>query len=122
MRAKIPFKKGEVPKAQNIMADEIIKCLAYKGKVSVTCVDTTNLVEKARKIHNLSPVCTAAFGRLLTMTVLMGAEMKSENNKLTIQVKGDGPIGNMVTVSNNTPKVKGYVTNPSVDLPLNEFR
>jgi molecular chaperone Hsp33 len=103
------------------MSDRIIKCLAYKGKVSVTCIESTLLVEEARKIHNLSPVCTAAFGRLLTMTALMGCEMKSENNKLTIQVKGNGPIGTMVTVSDNLPRVRGYVTNPVVDIPLNEF-
>ena len=55
------------------------------------------------------------------MTALIGCEMKSKNDKLTIQVKGNGPIGTMVTVSNNTPEVRGYVTNPVVDLPLNEF-
>lgn len=103
------------------MSDKIIKCLAYNERVSITCIETTELVEKARKIHNLSPVTTAAFGRLLTITALMGCEMKSENHKLTIQVKGGGPIGTMVTVANNTPVVKGYVLNPVVDLPLNEF-
>lgn len=103
------------------MADRIIKCLAYDGRVSVTCIETTKMVEDARKIHNLSPVSTAAFGRLLTITALMGCEMKSEKHKLSIQVKGDGPIGTMVTACDNVPRVRGYVTNPYVDLPLNEF-
>ncbi len=103
------------------MNDRIIKALAYNGKVNVTCIDSTQIVEEARKIHNLSPVCTAAFGRLLTVTALIGCSMKSSNHKLTIQVKGGGPIGTMVTVSDNTPKVRGYVSNPVVDLPLNEF-
>ena len=102
------------------MSDKIIKCLAYNGKVSVICADTTELVEKARKIHDLSPVTTAAFGRLLTITALMGNEMKNEKDKLTIQMKGNGPIGMMVTVANSFPVVKGYVANPVVDLPLNE--
>jgi len=103
------------------MADKIIKCLAYDGRVSVTCIESTKVVEEARKIHNLSPVVTAAFGRLLTMTALMGCEMKSEKHKLSIQVKGNGEIGTMVTACDNIPNVRGYVTNPYVDLPLNEF-
>ena len=102
------------------MSDKIIKCLAYNGKISVVCANTTELVEKARNIHDLSPVTTAAFGRLLTITALMGNEMKNEKDKLTIQMKGNGPIGMMVTVANNFPVVKGYVANPVVDLPLNE--
>ena len=75
----------------------------------------------ARKVHNLSPVATAAFGRLLTITAIMGNEMKGKYNKLTIQLKGNGPLGTMLTTSNNFPKVKGYVTNPIVDLPLNDM-
>ena len=100
------------------MQDKIIKFLAYNGKVSVICASTTQLVEKARKIHDLSPVATAAFGRLLTVASIMGNEMKSENNKLTIQIKGNGPIGKMLVTANNSPKVKGYVSNPIVDLVL----
>lgn len=103
------------------MADEIIKFLAYEGKISVICAKTTNLVEKAREIHDLSPVVTAGFGRLLTITAIMGNEMKNKEDKLTIQLKGNGPIGTMLTVANNYPKIKGYVANPYVDLPLNEF-
>ena len=103
------------------MPDRIIKGLAYDGRISIIAIESTDICEKARKIHNLSPVCTAAFGRLLTVTALIGCEMKSKNNKLTIQVKGNGPIGTMLTVSDNTPIVKGYVINPAVDLPLNEF-
>ena len=103
------------------MGDKIIKFLAYDGKISVICADTTELVEKARITHDLSPVATAAFGRLLTITAIMGNEMKSEKNKLTIQLKGNGPLGAMITTSNNFPVVKGYVTNPIVDLPLNDM-
>ena len=103
------------------MADKIIKFLAYNGKISITCIKTTDVVEEARKIHDLSPVATAAFGRLLTITLLMGEEMKGNGDNVTVQVKGNGPIGTMLTVSNNIPEVRGYVQNPSVDLPLNEF-
>ena len=100
------------------MEDQIIKFLAYDGKISVVCASTTNLVEKARKLHDLSPVATAALGRVLTITSLIGADMK---NKLTIQIKGNGPIGKMVAVSDNFPHVKACITNPHVDIPLNEF-
>lgn len=103
------------------MEDKITKFLAYNGKISIVCINTTNLVEKARKIHDLSPVATAAFGRLLTITALMGQEMKNKEDKLTIKIQGNGPIGTMLTTANNSPKVKGYVANPYVDLPLNEF-
>ena len=103
------------------MSDKISRLLAHHGKISVMCVDTTKLVEEARKIHDLSPVATAAFGRMLTMTVMMGAEMKNGKDKLTVQVKGNGPIQMMVATCNNKPEVKGYVVNPQVDIPLNEF-
>lgn len=103
------------------MTDQIIKFLAHNKKISVICADTTNLVEKARKMHDLSPVVTAAFGRMLTITAIMGAEMKSTKDKLTVQIKGNGPIEMMVATTNNFPKVKGYVANPQIDMPLNEF-
>ena len=103
------------------MADKIIKALAHNGKISITCINSTNLVEEARKIHDLSPVTTAAFGRLLTIVAVMGNEMKNEKDKLTVQVKGNGPIGTMLVTANNVPTVKGYVSEPRVDLPLNEF-
>lgn len=103
------------------MSDKIMKFLAYEGKISVICTNTTELVEKARNTHDLSPVATAAFGRLLTITAIMGNEMKGEKNKLTIQMKGNGPLGTMLTTANNFPKVKGYVSNPIVDLPLNDI-
>lgn len=101
-------------------ADKIIKFLACEGRVNVICADTTNLVQKARDIHDLSPLATAALGRLLTITALMAVDMKSSKNRLTIQMKGNGPIGTMLTVADNFPRVKGYVVNPLVDLPLNE--
>ena len=103
------------------MKDKIIKALAHNGKISITCANTTKLIEEARKIHDLSPVATAAFGRLLTIASIMGNEMKSTKDKLTIQIKGNGPIGTMLVTANNIPQVKGYVGDAHVDLPLNEF-
>lgn len=103
------------------MQDKIIKFLAYNGKISVTCADTTELIETARKIHDLSPVATAAFGRMLTISAIMGNEMKGAKNKLTVQMKGNGPLGTMLVTSDNFPRVKGYVSNPRIDLPLNDM-
>lgn len=102
------------------MSDKILKFLAYDGRISITCADTTELVENARNIHEFSPTVTAAFGRMITMTAMMAADMKNKTDKLTVQIKGNGPIGTMVAVANNTPKVKGYAANPYVDIPLNE--
>ena len=102
------------------MADEIIKCLAHNGKISIICAKTTKLVEEARKTHDLSPVVTAAFGRMLTITSILGVEMKNKKDKLTVQIKGNGEIGMMVATANNLPRIKGYVANPHVDIPSNE--
>ena len=103
------------------MQDKIIKLLAYDGKISIICANTTNLVEEARKIHDLSPVATAAFGRLLTISAIMAIKMKNQKDKLTVQIKGNGPIGTMLVTANNYPELKGYVSNPQIDLPLNDI-
>ncbi len=103
------------------MLDKIMKFLAYDGKVSVICANTTEMIEKARKTHDLSPVATAALGRVITIASIMGAEMKNSRDRLTLQIKGSGPLGMMVAVANNFPKVKAFVTNPYVDLPLNDI-
>ncbi len=100
--------------------DRIIKFLAYNGRVSIICANTTNLVEKARLTHDLSPVAVAALGRTLTISSIMAINMKNESDKLTVQIKGNGPLGGIVVVSNNSPKLKGYVQNPLVDMPLNK--
>jgi len=99
--------------------DKIISCLACNGKVNVRCIKSTNMVEKARKLHDLSPTATAALGRLLTITSLLGKEMKGEKGTITTQVKGNGPLGSMTAVADNTGNVKGYVSNPQLDMPLN---
>ncbi len=99
--------------------DKIIKFLAYDGRVSIICANTTHLVEKARITHDLSPVAVAALGRTLTIASIMASNMKNEEDKLTIQIKGNGSLGGIVVVANKSPKLKGYVQNPLVDIPLN---
>lgn len=100
--------------------DKIIRCLAHNGKVNIRCISSKNMVEEARKLHDLSPTSTATLGRFLTITSLLGKEMKDEKGTITTQIKGNGPIGNVVAVADNNGNVKGYVSNPQLDLPLNE--
>lgn len=102
-----------------MQSDKIINCLAHNGKVNVRCIKSTNIVENARKLHDLSPTATASLGRLLTITSLLGKEMKGEEGSITTQIKGNGPIGTLVAVSDNKGNVKGYVSNPQIDIPLN---
>ena len=103
------------------MKDQIIRFLAYNGKISVICAKTTNLVEKSRELHDLSPLATAVMGRVLTITALIGCEMKNKKDTMTVQIKGNGPIGKIVAVANNIPQVKAYLQEPQIELPLNEF-
>ena len=100
------------------MEDKIISFLAFDGKVNIKCIKSTNLVEEARKIHDLSPVTTAALGRLITMGSLMGSNLKEDNEKITLQIKSDGPIDTMIVVGANDASVKAYIKNSNVDIPL----
>lgn len=99
--------------------DTIKKYLALENKVSLTIIESTELVEKAREIHDLTPTTTAALGRLLTATALLGVDLKNMEDSITVQIKGDGPIGTMIAVSNKFPKVRAYIQNPHIELPLN---
>lgn len=100
------------------MQSRMIKCLAYEGKVSIKCIDSTSIVEEARKIHDLSPVTTAALGRMLTIGSLMGSNLKEDDDQITLQIKSNGPIDTMIVVSDKYANVKGYIKNPNVDIPL----
>lgn len=100
--------------------NEIKKYLACEGRVNIICAETTELVEEARKTHDLSPVATAALGRMLTMGSIMGSNLKDEEESITLQIKANGPIGKMVVVTYGTSNVKGYVEKPQVDMPVRE--
>ena len=100
--------------------DKIEKFLVSKGKIDVVVASTTDLVEESRKIHDLSPTAAAALGRTLTMGVLMGSTLKSKEDTITIQIKGNGPIGGITVVVNQELEVKGYVYEPKVDIPVRE--
>ena len=98
------------------------KAITKDGFVRAMAIDSTDIVERAREIHTLSPVCSAALGRTLTAASMMGIELKGEEASLTLQFSGDGPAGGIVCVSDSEGNVRGYIGNPRVDLPLNSVR
>ena len=90
------------------------------GSYRVYLALTTDMVEEARKLHDTTPLATAGLGRVLTGAGLMGLLLKNESDKLTVIFKGDGPAKQILATANAEGKVKGYIANPDVDLPLNE--
>ncbi len=98
--------------------DNILRIMEKNGAFRAFVADTTDLVNTATKIHGLSPVAAAAMGRTLTAASIMGLDLKSDLESLSIQINGNGPIGNIVTVADCHGNVRGYLENPLVDLPL----
>lgn len=102
------------------MADKLVRGNSMDGAIRVFAAITTDTVNEAQRIHNTYPVATAALGRLLTGAAIMGAAgLKSETDSLTLQIRGEGEIESMVAVTDCNSKVRGYVSNPYVERPLN---
>mgnify|MGYP000845841550 FL=1 len=99
--------------------DYIIKATAAGGKIRAFACTSKNTCEKARSIHNTSPVATADFGRLLSAGLMMGSMMKSGRDLLTLRINGDGPLGGILVSADSLGHVKGYVFNPVVIIPAN---
>ncbi len=99
------------------MSDYIVRATAANAQIRAFAATTKELVERARKAHNTSPVVTAALGRLLTGGVMMGTTLKGEKDLLTLQVSGDGPIKGMTVTADSQGNVKGYAINKHVMLP-----
>ena len=100
--------------------DRLVKGFAFDGQVRLIGIEATDLVQTALDIHKLSPVGTAALGKLLTAGAIVGSMMKNDKDRLTLMVKGDGPLGNIVVCADSKATVKGYVQNPMVDVPLSK--
>ncbi len=98
--------------------DFIVRGMTRDGFIKAAAIQSTELVEEARRIHNTSPLATAALGRALTGASMMGDELKGEHGSVTLQFRGDGPLGAVVTVSDSQGNVRGYVQKPNVELPL----
>ncbi len=96
----------------------MIRGTALEGRVRAFAVLTTSITEELRQRHHTTPTATAALGRTAAAGLMMGAMLKGEE-KLTLQVKGGGPIGSIVVDANSKGEVRGYVDDPNVDLPLN---
>ncbi len=99
--------------------DRLVKAITKDGFFRIYAADTRGIVNTAQKYHQLSPVCSAALGRLMTAGVMMGTMLKGDSATLTLQMRGNGPIRYMASVSDAFGHVKGYCANPAVDLPLN---
>ena len=98
------------------MKDYIVRAMTADGFVKAMAIASTNLVERARNIHKTTPTATAALGRVLTAASMMGNLQKVENGALTLQVKGNGPLGTILATSDAVGNVRGYVRNPSISL------
>jgi molecular chaperone Hsp33 len=101
------------------MEDYIVSATAADGLVRAVAAVTTNMVREAKTIHNLSAVASTALGRTLTAAALMSKSLKGEKNTLTIQIKGNGPLGGIIVVSDAKANVRGYVNNPDLPTELN---
>lgn len=99
--------------------NNIKKYLAYDKSVRVIAVDATKLVQELRDIHNLSNLATAALGRVAIVSAMIASTLKNDDDRLTIQIKGDGPLGTIVVCADKDLNIKGYVANPEIELPLN---
>ena len=99
--------------------DYMIRATAGNNQIRAFAVTAREMAETARQFHNTSPVATAALGRLLTGGVMIGWMMKGEKDLLTLQIKGDGPLGGITVTADSAGHVKGYVNNPQVLIHAN---
>ena len=100
------------------MSDQLVRAISKDGYVKAVAVSTRDLTERARQIHKTLPVATAALGRTLAAASMMGNALKGEGASLTLQIKGGGPLGTILAVSDSEGNVRGTVDNPQVDVPL----
>ncbi|WP_368489934.1 Hsp33 family molecular chaperone HslO [Clostridium sp. BJN0013] len=101
------------------MQDKLVRATAKDDNIRIIAASTINLVNEAVKIHNCAPTAAAAFGRMLTAGSLMGAMLKSSKDSLTVKISGDGIAKGIIVTSYADAHVKGYIGNPSADLPAN---
>ena len=101
-------------------SDQLVRAITTDGMVRAAAVSTKYLTERARKIHGASPVAAAALGRALAAASIMGNALKVTFISLTLQIRGGGPLGTILAVSDNEGNVRGTADNPAVDIPLRE--
>ena len=99
---------------------KLIRCITSDGLVMATALDSTDIVAEAERLHKSSAVVTAALGRLLTATSMMGNALKGKSNTITVKIDGDGPAGALIAVADSSGDVRGYAVNPVVEIPLKD--
>lgn len=102
------------------MSDILLRGNSIDGTIRAFVAITTDTVNRSFSVHKTFPTATAALGRTLTAAAIMGATLKNDSDSVTIQFKGDGPLGSIVAVCDSKSRVRGYVVNPYVDIPLNK--
>lgn len=100
--------------------DRILRATSKNNEVRAFVAETRELVNEGCRMHKTTPVASAALGRLLTAGAMMGITLKGNKDLLTLNIKGDGPLGGVLVTTNPKGEVKGYVQNPLVDIPTKE--
>ncbi len=100
--------------------NNLVRMISDDGALSVIAVDSTNITTEMHRIHNTSKVCSAALGRLLTASSLMGSMLKGRDDSITVKINGGGPCGVVLGVSDSSGNVRGYIGDANISLPLND--
>ena len=98
--------------------DYIVRMIAKDAPIKAMAIQGRGLVQRAREIHNTLPVATAALGRTLMATSMLGAQLKEQDGSVTVRINGGGPLGSILAVADSAGNVRGYVQNGQVDIPL----
>ncbi|MFC7061783.1 Hsp33 family molecular chaperone HslO [Halobacillus seohaensis] len=101
------------------MSDYLVRAIGFNGHVRAYAIQSTETVEEARRRQDSWATASAALGRTLTISAMIGAMLKGEE-KLTVKIEGDGPVGAIITDANSKGQVRGYLQNPHVDFDLNQ--
>lgn len=98
--------------------NKLLKTIVFDNQITLSVLDTTQMVNRAIEIHKLSPVCAAALGRTLTACTFMASGLKNQSDKLSVTISGGGPGGKITVCGNGQLDMRGFIDNPQVNLPL----